>query len=118
VNADPALGQPTMSDNGTGGWQGWSVSGGCVTAYQSANAYGAYRDIDHIDLMVCAIPGALLLSPSPSGSTGPSETPSPSDSPSSSDTTSPSGATGPTESPSPSDTTTGDSPGMGPTSSP
>ena len=87
--ADPTLGEPTTSD-GTGGWQGWASSGGCVTVLRPLDGSALPVDIDRVDMMVCVVPGTFAL-PNASPS------PSPRDSPTPTDTPTPSGATGPTD---------------------
>ena len=104
---DPTIGQPVQSANGTGGWAGWTVVGGCLNVLQPTDATGTPVDIAHFDVMACSGPTAFS-SASPSPSASPSTSPSPSATPS--DTPSPSGSPTPTASPTPSDTTGGGSP--------
>lgn len=101
---DPMIGRAVQSANGTGGWVGWTVAGGCVNVPRPNDAVGTPVDIAHFDVVACAAPTALSsVSPSPSASP--------------SDASSPAGLPVPSGSPSPTDTTNGGSPTATPTPS-
>jgi len=107
--ADPMIGRPVQSANGTGGWVGWTVGGGCLNVLQPTDAVGAPVDITHFDVIACSDPAALVGA-TPSGTPTPSESPSPG-SPSPEGSPTPTESPTPSESPSPPDTTGGGSSG-------
>ena len=74
---DPMVGHPVQSANGTGGWFGWAVGGGCLNVLQPTDVAGAPVDIAHFDVMACVDPAALTtVSPTPTSTPTPSATPS------------------------------------------